>query len=175
MGEKIVGESTHRGFRISDVENKEIIVRSEYYTEEDSRENPVVRLARNKVTFDRALLFFSLSMLSISANMFTGNRVIVFIISFLLMFMGLSKFYKARKFQIGIGEDLRQASQWHSAEHKIIGLLESGKELTLENLKAADEKTKFCGIGNYFLEEPDDAKLNEALKVGKEYLRLKGL
>jgi len=66
-----------------------------------------------------------------------------------------------------------EKSEWHAIEHKLINLITSGKELTLENLRAASIINAECGNSNRFLKEPGDEKLKEGINVGLEYLRLK--
>jgi len=61
--------------------------------------------------------------------------------------------------------------EWHAVEHKLISLLTTGKELTMENLKEASMNVPHCTGRNAFLKEPSDEKLREALKVGQLYLK----
>lgn len=72
----------------------------------------------------------------------------------------------------------KEVSQWHAVEHKVIHLLESGKEVTLENLKKAPMFSWSCGLlwlnmPDLCLEEPSDEKLKEGLEVALRYLKLK--
>lgn len=67
----------------------------------------------------------------------------------------------------------KELRQWHSAEHKIIYLLINSLPLTLKNIREAPMEMPKCGAKNHNLEEPDDAKLREALRVGKKFLRLR--
>lgn len=170
--EKILeGESTYKGFRIFD---KETMVASEYFEEKDISDNPMVLLTKNQMIFNKGLFLISVGLTIQSINTLLFKVWILAIIGFIFMFAGFCNYYKGRKHKSKIKNNIQQASQWHSVEHKIIRLIESGKELTLKNLKAAKKESDCCGVYNFFLEEPDDLKLNAALRVGKEYLRLKG-
>ncbi len=42
-------------------------------------------------------------------------------------------------------EDIKRVFRYHGAEHKCINCLESGQELTLENVRAASREHKRCG------------------------------
>lgn len=66
----------------------------------------------------------------------------------------------------------REFYEWHATEHKVIQLLESGKLLTLENLREMPMTSKYCGANNTDLKLPPEKKLKEALKVAKQYRRL---
>ena len=66
-----------------------------------------------------------------------------------------------------------ETSEWHAIEHKLMNLITSGKELTLENLRVASMIVADCGNSNRYLKEPEEDKLEEGLRVGLRYLRLK--
>ncbi|MBZ9571950.1 DUF1385 domain-containing protein [Patescibacteria group bacterium] len=66
----------------------------------------------------------------------------------------------------------RSFKEWHATEHKLIYLLENGERLTLENLRAAPSRNRRCASRNMWLKEPSDDKLEEAFRVGREYLNL---
>ena len=68
-----------------------------------------------------------------------------------------------------------ERSEWHAIEHKLINLLISGQEITLENLSNASMMSEECGVNNEYLKDPGVTKLKEGVRVGLEYLRLKNL
>ncbi len=65
-----------------------------------------------------------------------------------------------------------QRMEWHAAEHMIINLLESGKPLTMKNLRESPMEGSNCSSDNKELKKPDKVKLLKALRMGKRYLRL---
>jgi len=65
-----------------------------------------------------------------------------------------------------------QRMEWHAAEHMIINLLESGKPLTMKNLRVSPMEASKCSSGNKELKNPDKTKLSEALRLGEKYSRL---
>jgi|Deesub1362B_J571_1020462.scaffolds.fasta_scaffold19782_2 hypothetical protein len=62
-----------------------------------------------------------------------------------------------------------QLEEWHACEHKLVNLLAEKKELTLDNLKRASFFGSYCGSENRYLAEPSSEKLEETLRVGKQY------
>ena len=83
--------------------------------------------------------------------------------------------------------DPSSGRNYHGLEHKVVGLLESGCEISLENLRKASRITPRCGTRNYTLAtikfqrynlllqrfvttvEPNHRQLREGLEVAKMY------
>lgn len=62
---------------------------------------------------------------------------------------------------------LKRKSQWHSAEHRVIRLLEGKLPLDLENARNVTDISPRCGGDNALLSTPEDFQLLEVLEVGK--------
>lgn len=77
------------------------------------------------------------------------------------------------KFKEEAGRLVKERSQWHATEHKLINLLKDGQKLTIKNIRMAPKEITNCTADNKGLEDPDDKKLREGIRVGKKYLRLK--
>lgn len=118
------------------------------------------------------------------------NRIIVTILFFtfvvsviypsaMMLFVAFYIFSKTTFLKRKIwAKTLRNEKEWHAAEHKLIHLLYFTTDvtwLTMENLKRTSMYSPCCGSGNTFLIEPSKDKLEESLRVGREYYKkLKG-
>lgn len=94
------------------------------------------------------------------------NFVVFFILAFVTMTFSERIAMKIPQFRDNFQE-------WHAAEQKLINLLLTDQELTIENLRKSSMTCSRCGEGNSFLKEPSEEKLQEALEVGQIYLERK--
>jgi hypothetical protein len=170
MGRIFKGKSNATGFFITDLNG--ITVRSSDYREipRTQRFLWISRISRLLVIIGIALgvaTFFKLVHPIIIRG--AGITLIIIVAIFQIFITSTESQFKRLK---------KEASQWHAVEHKVIHLLESGKEVTLENLKKAPMFSWSCAllylnIPDPWLEEPSDEKLKEGLKVALKYLEVK--
>ena len=85
------------------------------------------------------------------------------------------KFFKGNDLLVLSRKIGQERAEWHTVEHKVVNLLESGKKVTLRNLKKTSPVSEFCGGQNSSLREPPNEKLKEGLRVALKYLELKTL
>lgn len=69
--------------------------------------------------------------------------------------------------------------EWHACEHKLIHILESGREVSFQTIKEAVSYDEHCGCGEGDLQrerlrEPSVEKILETVEAGKRYLALVG-
>lgn len=66
---------------------------------------------------------------------------------------------------------IRDTSEWHACEHKLIKLIVKHQKITFEMLSKEPDTTEYCGRQNRYLKEPKKEKIKETLRVAEEYYK----
>lgn len=175
MGKEIGGKSNDTGFMIFD--RKGVRVSTPSYTERSPEiEKLSKELSRLKRIHLLILVVSTLSIVIIWLRVISASIAIVIVTTLIIAIASLRGaiwLFEKRIKQLEL-----KAMQWHALEHKVINLLKSGEEITLENLRKAPMITLSCSQFwrtpfNPFLAEPTKEQLMEGLKVALKYLELK--
>lgn len=165
MGKILGGHANHRGFLICDKDGR--IIKSEKYEEGEAELKRMLMIFRwIRIGSILTAIISTVGTLIFSSLIIGVIGGLIILIALLNISMAIAITHRVKKIAI-------QVMEWHAAEHKLIYLLENKEELTLETLRQAYMISPTCGCENVMLREPSDEKLNEALRVGQEFLKTK--